>query len=193
MKFSRILLAAALCFALAAPAFAAESVGRVVAYDKDAKKVTFIEDKLAWSNPGRPDFSVLPAKEFVLPADPGDMAPKAGGRLRVDYEKKEIIIYNPQAKTIDTFAIEVVSKTDSVEPDNALVMEGGKKKVFPMVDKAKCEVTIYSPRQKNVSTIKVPAKYMELPAAVWDNGNDVKVTYDEPGKATGFTNISKSK
>ncbi len=193
MKLSRILLVAGLCLALATPAVAAEVAGRVVAYDKDAKKVTFIADALNWSNPKRPEFTVLPAKEFVLAADPGDMAPKAGGRLRIDFDKKEIIIYNPQTKTIDAFAVEVVSKTDNVEPDNALVFADGKKKAFPVVDKAKSEVTIYSPRQKNVCTIKVPAKYMELPAAVWDNGNDVKITYTEEGKATEFVNLSKAK
>ncbi len=191
MKVVKTFCAALLVLAMAAPAFAADSYGRAVAYDKDSKKITVIEDKLGWSNPARPEFTVLPAKEFVLPADPGAMTPKVGGRLRIDLEKKEIIIYNPATKTIDNFAVEIVDRKDGITPDDPAV----KGKTFPVVNKEKSEVTIYSPRQKNVCTIKVPAKYMEmnLPTHVWDNANDVKITYTEPGKATGFTNITKSK
>lgn len=191
-KIWKTLLVPALLFSLACPALAADVYGRVVAYDKAEKKVTFIEDKLAWSNPKRPDFSVLPAKEVVLPEEPGDMAPKAGGRLRVDYEKKEIIIYNDKSKTIDTFGIELVQRTDNVEPDNPLVSDNGKPKAFPVVDKAKSEITIYSRRQKNVCTIKVPEKYMELDNAVWEDGHNIKISMDGD-KVTGFTNLSKAK
>lgn len=191
-RLFRVLLAAALLVALAFPAQAADVYGRVVGYDKAEKKVTFIEDKLGWSNPKRPDFSVLPAKEVVLPEDPGAMAPKAGGRLRVDYEKKEIIIYNGKTKTIDAFAIELVKRTDDVEPNNPLVSDNGAPKTFPIVDKAKSEITIYSRRQKNVCTIKVPEKYMELEDSVWEDGHNVKIVMDGD-KATGFTNLSKAK
>ena len=188
----KLLLAAVLCLGLATPALGADTYGRVVAYDKGAKKMTFIEDSLGWSNPKRPEFTVLPAKEVVLAEDPGDMAPKAGGRLRIDLEKKEIIIYNGQTKTIDTFAVEVVSNQGDVEPGNPLLLTDGKEKKFPMVDKAKCEVTIYSKRQKSLSTIKVPQKYMELPDSVWDDGHNVKLTV-EGDKGTNFVNLSKAK
>ena len=191
-KLVKLLLTAVLCLGLATPALAADTYGRVVAYDKAAKKVTFIEDSLGWSNPKRPEFTVLPAKEVMLAEDPGDMAPKAGGRLRIDLEKKEIIIYNGQTKTIDTFAVEIISGHDNIEPGNALLLADGKEKVFPMVDKAKCEVTIYSKRQKNLSTIKVPQKYMDLPDSVWDDGHNVQLTIED-GKATKFVNLSKAK
>ena len=191
MKMLKVFGVALLVLVLAAPALAAEIYGRVVAYDKDSKKITLIEDKLGWTNPARPEFTVLPAKEFILQEDPGLMAPKVGGRLRIDLEKKEIIIYNPATKNIETFAVEIMDRKDTISPDDDMV----KGKTFPVVNKEKSEITIYSPRQKNVSTIKVPAKYMNLnlPAHVWDNANDVKITYNEPGKATGFVNITKSK
>ena len=191
-KLMKLLLAAILCLGLATPALAADTYGRVVAYDKAAKKVTFIEDSLGWSNPQRPEFTVLPAKEAVLAEDPGDMAPKAGGRLRIDLEKKEIIIYNGQTKTIDAFAVEIVNRQDNVEPGNPLLLADGKEKSFPMVDKAKCEVTIYSKRQKNLSTIKVPQKYMDLPDSVWDDGHNIKLTL-AGDKGTNFVNLSKAK
>jgi hypothetical protein len=191
MKMLKSFCGALLILVLAVPAFAAESYGRAVAYDKDNKKITIIEDKLGWTNPARPEFTVLPAKEFILPEDPGPMSPKVGGRLRIDLEIKEIIIYNPVAKTIDAFAVEIVDRKDNIAPDDDMV----KGKTFPVAKKETSEVTIYSPRQKNVSTIKVPAKYMEmnLPPHVWDNADDVKITYNDPGKATGFVNITKSK
>ncbi len=191
-KLVKLLLTAVLCLGLATPALAADTYGRVVAYDKAAKKVTFIEDSLGWSNPKRPEFTVLPAKEVMLAEDPGDMAPKAGGRLRIDLEKKEIIIYNGQTKAIDTFAVEVISRHENVEPGNALLLADGKEKIFPMVDKAKCEVTIYSKRQKSLCTIKVPQKYMDLPDSVWDDGHNIQLTV-EGGKVTKFVNLSKAK
>ena len=113
MKILKSFCAALFILVLAAPAFAAESYGRAVAYDKDSKKITIIEDKLGGTNPARPEFSVLPAKEFILPEDPGPMAPKVGGRLRLDLEKKEIIIYNPATKNIETFAIEIVDRKEN--------------------------------------------------------------------------------
>lgn len=189
--FGKTLLAAMLCMALAVPALAADSFGRVVAYDKDKKCVTFIEDKLAWSNPKRPEFTVLPAKMVILAADPADMAPKAGGRLRVDYEKKEIIIYNPESKAIEAFPVEIVNIEENIDPGNALLKDGDKPKAFPLVNKDASTVTIYSARQKSIATVKVPAKYMTLPQATWDDGHNIKVTV-EGDKATSFTNLSKA-
>lgn len=182
MKFMTVSL---LCLGMAAPALAAEVYGRVVAYDKGEKKITFIQDALNWSNPNRPEFTVLPPKEATLAEDPGDMAPKAGGRLRIDYEAKEIIIYNAATKAIDTLPVEIVNIAKDVEPDNALV--AGKN--FPVVDKEKSEITIYSKRQKSVATVKVPADSMSLPENTWDDGHNVKLNED----GTGFVNLSKSK
>ena len=185
-KFWKMLPILCICLFLGSPAFGADTFGRVVTYDKAEKKMTFIEDALGWSNPQRPEFTVLPAKQVVLAEDPGDMAPKAGGRLRVDYEKKEIIIYNSETGKIDTLPIEIVSMTNDVAPDNALV--AGKK--FPMIDKDKAEVTLYSGRQKNVATIKLPKELMTLPDSTWDDGHNIKVNMDG-GK--DFENISKKK
>jgi len=185
-KFWKMLPILCICLFLGSPAFGADTFGRVVAYDKAEKKMTFIEDALGWSNPQRPEFTVVPAKQVVLAEDPGDMTPKAGGRLRVDYEKKEIIIYNSATGKIDTLPIEIVSMTNDVTPDNALV--AGKK--FPMIDKDKAEVTLYSGRQKNVATIKLPKELMTLPDSTWDDGHNIKVNMDG-GK--GFENISKKK
>ena len=185
------LIAALLCIGLATPALAADTYGRVVAYDKDSKKMTFIEDALAWANPKRPEFTVLPARVVTLAEDPGDMAPKAGGRLRVDYDEKVIIIYNPKTEKIETLTIEIVSTTPDVTPDSPLLLEDGKMKKFPIVDKEKAEITIYSKRQNNLATIRVPAELMDLDNSVWDDGHNIKVVVEgDMGK--DFVNISKA-
>jgi hypothetical protein len=44
----------------------------------------------------------------------------------------------------------------------------------------------------NVCTIKLDPKYMALPEATWDDGNNIKLGMDGD-KVTSFTNISKSK
>ena len=185
-KFLKVFFALCLMLVICSPALGADTYGRVVAYDKDAKKMTFIEDALGWSNPKRPEFTVLPPKEVTLAEDPGDMAPKAGGRMRIDYQTKEIIIFNAKTGALDTFPVEVVGMTENVEADDPLVAG----KSFPVIEKEKAEITLYSRRQKNVATIKVPADYMDLPDATWDDGHNIKVDA-ETGK--GFENLSKKK
>ena len=191
-QFGKALLAAAFCMSLAVSAQAADSYGRVVGYDKEKKSVTYIEDKLAWSNPKRPEFTVLPAKVVTLTQDPGDMAPKAGGRLRVDYGTKEIIIYNPETKAIEAFPVEIVKIEEGVEAGSPLLKDGDKPKSFPVVDKPNSTVTIYSARQKSIATVKVPEKYMTLPQATWDDGHNIKLSVDGD-KASAYTNLSKAK
>lgn len=191
MKFSQIrtfFILAFLCIGLSVPAVAADTFGRVIGYDAADKKVTFIEDSLGWSNPKRPDFTVLPPKVVTLAEDPGDMAPRAGGRLRVDLEKKELTIFNASTQQIETFAMEIISNEAGVEPDSALLSG----KTFPIVDKAKAEITVYSKRQKTLSVLKVPAQYMALDDATWTDGHNIQVNIGADGKATSFVNLSKA-
>jgi hypothetical protein len=68
----------------------------------------------------------------------------------------------------------------------------GKAKKFPVVDKAKSEVTIYSGRQKMLCTFKVPSEEILLAEASWDAGDEVRIYYKEEGKAIRFMNISKT-
>lgn len=191
MKFSQIrtfFVLFFLCIGLSVPAVAADTYGRVIGYDAADKKITFIEDSLGWTNPKRPEFTVLPPKVVTLAEDPGDMAPKAGGRLRIDLEKKEITIFNATTQLIETFAVEIISNETGVEPDSAQLSG----KTFPVIDKAKAEITIYSKRQKSLSTVKVPEKYMALDDATWGDGHNIQVSIGADGKATSFVNLSKA-
>jgi hypothetical protein len=68
----------------------------------------------------------------------------------------------------------------------------GKAKKFPVVDKDKKTISIYSGRQKILVTFSLPEEYFALPATVWDAGDEVRVYYREEGKALRFMNISKT-
>jgi hypothetical protein len=72
---------------------------------------------------------------------------------------------------------------------NSPLVEGKK---FPMVDKDKKAVTVYSGRQKLLVTFSVPEEYLALPDNTWEAGDEVRVYYKEPGKALRFMNISKT-
>ena len=65
-------------------------------------------------------------------------------------------------------------------------------KKFPIVDKDKKAITVYSGRQKLLVTFSVPEEYLALPANTWEAGDEVRIYYKEPGKAARFMNITKT-
>ena len=168
--------------------------GRVVAYDQQAKKVTFIRDKKAETN--SPDYTGLPPVTYTMPADPKEMGqePKAGLRMKLDTQKSQIVLYDPQTQAFKTIAFKIHDLQENVDRDHPLVFDkaSGKAKAFPLVDKTKKTVTIYSGRQKMLCTFSVPDEYMALPDSAWDAGDEVRVYYKEDGKSLRFMNISKT-
>lgn len=195
MKRISILLAAlALASLVGCSDFGKVDQGRVVAYDKDAGKVTFIRDKKA--EPSNPDYSGLPAVVYSIPADPQEMgpAPKAGLRMKLDTQKSQIVIYDPKEQNFKTIGFKIHDMQENVDRDHPLVFDkaAGKAKVFPMVDKTKKTITIYSARQKLLVTFSVPDEYMAWPDTTWDAGDEVRVYYKEDGKALRFMNITKT-
>ncbi|GFK94090.1 hypothetical protein NNJEOMEG_01929 [Fundidesulfovibrio magnetotacticus] len=195
MKRISILLAAlALASLVGCSDFGKVDQGRVVAYDKDAGKVTFIRDKKA--EPLNPDYSGLPAVTYTIPTNPEEMgpAPKAGLRMKLDTQKSQIVIYDPKEQNFKTIGFKIHDMQENVERDHPLVFDKatGKAKVFPMVDKTKKTVTVYSARQKMLVTFSVPDEYMTWPDSTWDAGDEVRVYYKEDGKSLRFMNISKT-
>jgi len=114
--------------------------------------VTLIRDKKI--DTLNPDYSYLPPLTYALPVDPQEIGPlpKAGGRIKLDAEKNQIVIFDPKAQNFKTIDFKPVEKKTGVERDAPLV----KGKKFPVVDKAKKTVTIYSGRQKILETIGLP-------------------------------------
>jgi len=161
--------------------------GRVIAFDKDKETVTFIADTK--HDTANPDYSGAPLT-FALPKDPMERGedPKAGMRMKLDTKTREIIIYDPASQDIKKITYTLIDQKENVAKDSPLV--AGKK--FPMVDKEKKAITVYSGRQKLLVTFSVPDEYLALPDNTWEAGDEVRIYYKVPGKAARFMNITKT-
>lgn len=162
--------------------------GRVVAFDKDKKLVTIIRDKKI--DTLNPDYTYLPPLTYALPEDPAEIGPlpKAGSRMKLDAEKNQIIIFDAKAQNFKAIDFKPIEKKTGVERNDPLV----KNKKFPVVDKDKKTVTIYSGRQKILETISLPDEYFALPDSTWDAGDEVRIYYKQDGKALRFMNITQT-
>jgi hypothetical protein len=161
--------------------------GRVIGFDKTKETVTFIVDTK--HDTANPDYSGA-SLTFTLPKDPMERGedPKAGLRMKLDTKTREIIIYDPAAKGMKKITYTLIDQKENVAKDSPLV--AGKK--FPIVDKEKKAITVYSGRQKLLVTFSVPEEYMAMPDNTWEAGDEVRVYYKEPGKALRFQNITKT-
>jgi hypothetical protein len=162
--------------------------GRVIEFDKAKGTVTLIRDLKA--DPKAPDYSYLPPMVYELPKDPAEMGPepKAGLRMKLDAKAKQITIYDPASQNFKKIDYTLLDQKEGVEAEDPLV----KDKKFPLVDKEKKAITLYSKRQKLLTTFSVPEEYFFLPASAWDAGDEVRIYYKETGKARRFMNISKT-
>jgi hypothetical protein len=162
--------------------------GRVVAFDKDKKLVTIIRDKKI--DPLNPDYTYLPPLTYALPDDPAETGPlpKAGARMKLDADKNQIVIFDSKTQNFKTIDFKPIEKKTGVERGDPLV----KDKKFPVVDKQKKTVTIYSSRQKILETIGLSEEYFTLPDSTWDAGDEVRIYYKEEGKSLRFMNISQT-
>jgi len=137
--------------------------GRAINFDKANWTVTIIRDKKA--DHQNPDFSELPPITYALPTDPLEMGPepKAGLRLKLDIKKNQIIIYDPTTQNFKTIDYTLIDKKEKIARDNPLVFEEGKHKKFPVIDREKKTITVYSRRQQILATFTVPEEYFAPP------------------------------
>ena len=161
--------------------------GRVIAFDKAKETVTFIVDTK--HDTANPDYSGAPVT-FALPKEPMERGedPKAGLRMKLDTKTREIVIYDMLTKGMKKINYTLIDQKENVAKDSPLV--AGKK--FPIVDKEKKAITVYSGRQKLLVTFSVPDEYLALPDNTWEAGDEVRIYYKEPGKAARFMNITKT-
>ncbi len=168
--------------------------GRVIEYDKEKGTVTLIRDMKA--DPKKPDYSHLPPYTYELPKDPAEMGPepKAGKRMKLDTEKRQITIFDTASQNFKTIDYTLVDQKDNVAKDDPLVYDKAtdKPKKFPVVDREKKTITVYSKRLKSLTTFSLPGEYFALPDSTWDAGDEVRIYYKEEGKARRFMNISKT-
>jgi hypothetical protein len=162
--------------------------GRVVAYDKAKKTVTIIQDKKA--EPGKPDYNTLPPHVYAMPSNPDEIGaePKAGKRMNLDTKTNTITIFDAAANEFKKIPFTVLDEKKDISRDNPLV----KDQKFPLVDKDKKKITVYSGRQKILLTFTVPEEYFALPDDSWEAGDEVRIYYHKPGVAQRFMNISKT-
>ena len=169
--------------------------GRVIEFDKEKRTVTFVRDVKA--DPGNPDYSHLPPLTYEMPKDTNEISgaePMAGYRIKLDTKKRQVIIYDSVAKNFKTIDYKLIDQKDSVERDNPLVFDkvANKSRQFPIVDKGKKTITVYSRRQKILTTFSVPEDYFAMPDKTWDAGDEIRVYYKVDGKAMKFMNISRT-
>jgi len=168
--------------------------GRVVKYDMETKTLVMIRDK---SNDSlSPDYSSLPPLTYTMPVKPEEMGPepKAGGRMKIDNKMNQITIFDPSTQSFKVIDFVMVDFKENINKEHPLVFDKDteKPKKFPVVDKDKRTVTIYSGRQKTLSVIQLPEEYFAMPDSTWDAGDEVRMYYKEEGKALRFMNISKT-
>ncbi|MBM4301012.1 MAG: DUF4881 domain-containing protein [Deltaproteobacteria bacterium] len=161
--------------------------GRVIAFDKEKDTVTFIND--VKHDAANPDYSGAPAT-FAMPKEPEERGadPKAGLRMKLDTKTREIVIYDLPTKSMKSITYTLIDQKENVGRESPIVAE----KKFPMVDKDKKAITVYSGRQKLLVTFSVPEEYFALPDYTWEAGDEVRIYYKEPGKIARFMNMTKT-
>lgn len=168
--------------------------GRVIEYDEGKGTATLIRDMKA--DPKNPDYTHLPPFTYELPKDPGEMgpAPKAGKRMKLDTKKRQITIFDNATQDFKTIDYTLIDQKENVAKDDLLVYDAAadQPKKFPVVDREKKTIAIYSKRQKIYTVFSLPDEYFALPDDTWTAGDEVRIYYKEEGKARRFMNISKT-
>ena len=161
--------------------------GQVVEYDRTAGVITVIEDSNV-PDPAHPRFDALPPVAVAIPADPREMgpSPEPGRLLRLDCARGEASIFDPVTSTIRTVGFNLVSEKPGIAPSDPLVRDT----IFPLIDPASRNVTVYSPRERVLAT--VAPRDTGLPVESWRFGDQVRYYYKQPGRALRLMNISRT-
>lgn len=189
MKIRTLLctLVVAMSFGLTGCDFGQVDQGRTVGFDPATQTVTIVQD--VKHDQFNPDYSGA-IVSYKLPADPKEMGPMpmVGERVKLDLEKKAIVLFNTQTKALETVPINIVDVQKDISKTHPMI----KGKAFPIIDQAKKTITEYSPRQRALVTFTVPESMLNLPPATWEAGDEVRIYYKEKGQALRFMNISKT-
>ena len=166
--------------------------GRVIAFDRFKGKITLIRDKKF--DLQYPDNSQLTAVSYDLEKGFFEIEPKitVGLRIKLDIENSQIIIYDPASQNFKTIKYTLLDKKERIALDNPLVFDADNQKLknFPIVDRERKMITVYSRRQQILMTFTLPEKYFTLPDYTWSAGDEVRVYYKENGKALRLVNIT---
>ena len=177
----------ALCLSLAACDFGQVEQGRCVGYNPENNTFTLVLDvKHDVVNPSYTGGIVT----YTMPADPKEIGPepKPGGRVMIDHEKSQVILYKDGK--LESVPVEFTDVQKNITSNNPKV-KGVK---FPIVNKDEGTITEYSRRMQEIVTFKVPAEYLDLPDTIWESGDECRIYYKENAKhqALRFMNVSKT-
>ena len=189
-----MIIITALSFFLACGELGKVDQGRVVEFDREKGIVTIIRDKKA--DPKNPDYSYLPPITYELPKDPAEIGalPKAGKRMKLDTRNNQIVIFDTATQNFKTITYKLIEQKENVGKEDPLVYDkvADKPKNFPVIDREKKTIAVYSKRQKTLTIFSLPDEYFTLPDNTWDAGDEVRIYYKEEGKARKFMNVSKT-
>ena len=199
-KLWSLLIVSAMAFMLAAcGSYGEVEQGRVVAFNKDMMEVTFIKDTT--TDDQHPHHDALPALVMKMPLDPNEIGPwpEVGLRLTLDLKNNLIIMYNPETESIDKLSFEVVSRHDNVDARkrHPLVYDATAQQLrkFPMVNSEERTVTVYSARQKVLTTIRLSADdFNRYEEADWAAGDEIRVYFhlNEKDQMRRYMNLTKT-
>jgi hypothetical protein len=150
--------------------------GRVIDFDKAKRTITLIRDNKA--DPINPDYT-LPAITYYLPKGSLGIEEeiKSGLRINLNTKKNQIVIYDPVTRNFKTLNYTLLDKKEGILMDNPLVFDPDRRKMkeFPIIDRERKMITIYSRRQQILTTFTLPDRYFDLPEYTWKPGDDVRV------------------
>lgn len=185
-----LLLATLLCFSLLWGCnFGKVNQGRVIEFNQATGEVTYIRDS-NYMEPGKPKYDVLPPVTVKIPSLAKEMgpAPEPGKRMLLDYKERKIVIFDTESQAFLTINYTLIEQHDNVFRDDPRVAG----KDFPIVDRAKKTITVYSSRQRELVTFSVPDEYFQRPDNTWKAGDEIRYYYKDPAQALRMMNVTKT-
>lgn len=163
--------------------------GRVIEYDSEKGVVTYIRDS-NYMDPNNPKYDLLPPITIRIPEKPKEMGPEptAGKRMTIDFDKKEIVIFNDQTQDFEAVKYTLIEQHDGMFRDHAMVAG----KTFPIVDREQKTITVYSYRQLALTRFSVPDEYFDLPDETWRAGDEIRYYYKDPEQALRLMNVTRT-
>lgn len=163
--------------------------GRCVAFDRAAKTLTIVVD--VNHDQFNPDYSGG-VHTFKLPAEAKEMgpAPDVGGRLMINLEKSELVIYDPATKSVKVVPVEFTDVEKNIKSNHPKVAG----KSFPVIDKEQGTITVYSARLNALVSFKAAPDLLDLPPYAWTAGNEMRIAYrnSDKGQAIRIMNVTKT-
>lgn len=163
--------------------------GQVVEYDRAKGLITLIADS-NYRDPAHPRFDVLPAVVIRTPDNPSEMGPDpaAGKLLEIDTEKRQLVIFDSEARGFRTVPFTLVSEREGVSRAQAKALQDG----FAVHDASKGRITVYWSRTRKMLELSVPEEFRGLPEDTWKVGDEIRYYYKNPGRALRLMNVTKT-